>query len=138
MPIGEDITDTQCWPVKEFTTYRVREYGRIHGEAAIMSEVFARGPVVCGMATTHHFDYNYTGGVYIDTTNANEVNHDVEIVGWGQTEAGVPYWNVRNSWGTYWGQNGFFKVLRGKNNLRIEENCMFAIVDLSGTDSSPS
>jgi hypothetical protein len=45
MPVGDDIDQTQCWPVKDFTKYHVREYGRIHGEAAIMSELFARGLV---------------------------------------------------------------------------------------------
>lgn len=33
------------------------------------------------------------------------MDHDVEVVGWGE-EDGVPYWIVRNSWGSYWGQVG--------------------------------
>jgi len=31
------------------------------------------------------------------------------------------YWIVRNSWGTFWGDLGFFKVERGVNALRMEE-----------------
>ena len=75
--------------------------GVVSGEAAIMSEIIERGPVTCGFASIDDFDYNYRGGVYIDTTNATDVNHDVEIVGWGVDSDGTKYWKARNSWGTY-------------------------------------
>jgi len=95
-----------------------------------MSEVYARGPVTCGLVCPDEFVYGYKGGVFHYHGNETDVDHDVEVVGWGE-EDGVPYWKVRNSWGTYWGENGFFRVYRGKNNLRIEEMCTFAIPENS-------
>jgi cathepsin X len=33
---------------------------------------------------------------------------------------------VRNSWGSHWGIDGFFKVIRGINNIAIESDCAWA------------
>ena len=40
---------------------------------------------------------------------ANDTDHVVEVVGWGVRMA--PFWEIRNSWGEYWGEAGFGKVL---------------------------
>jgi cathepsin X len=49
------------------------------------------------MAADAEFTYGYRGGVY-KGTNATDVDHDVEVVGWG-VQDGQPYWHIRNSWG---------------------------------------
>ena len=41
-----------------------------------------------------------------------QANHAVTIVGWG-TEQGIPYYLIKNSWGSNWGASGFIKVKRG-------------------------
>lgn len=49
--------------------------------------------------------------------------HAVVIVGWGNDLfTQKPYWIVRNSWSNLWGDNGYFKILRGVNHCEIEEN----------------
>jgi len=44
------------------------------------------------------------------------VNHAVLAVGYG-VENGVPYWLIKNSWGTDWGEDGFMWIKYGTNNV---------------------
>jgi len=41
----------------------------------------------------------------------------------------LKYWIGRNSWGTYWGEGGFFRVARGpaKINMGIQTSCIGGI-----------
>ena len=39
------------------------------------------------------------------------------------------YWLCANSWGTAWGQQGFFKIKQG--NCKIEEQVFAGLPDLS-------
>ena len=40
------------------------------------------------------------------------------MLGWG-VENGTKYWLMANSWNTDWGDKGFFKILRGKDECGI-------------------
>lgn len=81
-----------------------------------MNEIYQRGPIVCSAATDSAFMYDYRSGVYTGP-NSTTIDHNVEVVGWG-VEDGIDYWHVRNSWGSYWGELGFFKLAKGDNLLR--------------------
>lgn len=50
---------------------------------------------------------DYTGGIYRHTYGTKDGGHAVVIVGW---EDDSKVWIVRNSWGPYWGDRGYFKI----------------------------
>ena len=90
----------------------------------IKAEIFARGPVAAvinGKAL-----HEYHGGVYTNTTASKVPGHVVSIVGWGKMKDGNTYWICRNSWGQYWGEMSFFRILAGSNVLAIEKKIAWA------------
>jgi hypothetical protein len=83
----------------------------------MMAEIFARGPIACGVdANPIH---TYQGGVFTNSSSTS-INHIISVVGWGVDGDGTKYWNVRNSWGEYWGEAGYIRVERGVNMIAIE------------------
>ena len=56
----------------------------------------------------------YKSGVYSSSDCNKAITHAVAIVGYGKLD-GIPYWNVRNSWGLNFGDNGYIKMKRGVN-----------------------
>ena len=89
--------------------------------AAIQREIMQNGPVVCGFMVYSDFT-NYwrheapKGGVYIckdDSEYNQDGGHAVTVTGWGVQNVNgkkIRYWELRNSWGTYSGDQGYGKV----------------------------
>jgi len=138
--------DKGCWAVDSWTGYGVSHHGNVSGEEAMMKEVYARGPIACSFATDAAFMLNFSQnaleneGVYQTSTIFTEKNidHVMEVAGWGVTDSGVKYWVVRNSWGTYWGDAGWFKLLRGENMIMVEHDCYWAVPTFDELDETLS
>jgi cathepsin X len=103
-------SNENCWAETIFPKYKVVQYGRVFGAKRMKAEIYARGPIGCGIDATNKFDY-YTGGIYKEKKLLPYLNHEIAVVGWGyDEESSTEYWIGRNSWGTYWGEYGFFKI----------------------------
>jgi cathepsin B len=116
-------------------------YGVNSDQNQIMSEIFKNGPVEACFEVYEDF-LHYKSGVYQHTTGSDLGGHCVKMLGWG-VENGTPYWLCANSWTTYWGNKGYFKILRGSDECGIEDDVVAGIPSMtppstSSTSSSSS
>lgn len=116
----------ECKAISHYPNATIAEYGTIQRDIhQIKSEIFARGPVAAEVNGKPL--HNYTGGIFTDQTASNKTTHIVSIVGWSiDKEDGIEHWIVRNSWGQYWGEMGFFRIQLGLNLLGIEKKISWA------------
>lgn len=112
-------------------------YGAGH-ETSMLVEL-QKGPIVVGLNAPATL-YMYKSGIFSHSmapdTAEGEVtpisrwertNHAVVCVGYG-VEGGVKYWKLRNSWGTQFGEDGYFRMVRGVDMLAIES--MAVVIDV--------
>ncbi|XP_037696946.1 dipeptidyl peptidase 1 isoform X2 [Choloepus didactylus] len=131
-------TDSPCKMKEDCFRYYSSEYHYVGGfyggcnEALMRLELVHHGPMAIAFEVYDDF-FHYRKGVYHhtglkDPFNPFEVtNHAVLLVGYGTDSAsGMDYWTVKNSWGTVWGEDGYFRIRRGTDECGIESIAMAA------------
>merc|ERR1711994_916700 len=89
--------------------------GAENDEQALM-EAVSEGPVSVAIEADQQAFQLYRGGV-LSKTCGTKLDHGVLSVGYGtDSESNQDYWLIKNSWGTTWGEQGFGRLLRGKNS----------------------
>ncbi|KAL0207233.1 hypothetical protein P9112_011861 [Eukaryota sp. TZLM1-RC] len=131
--------NNKCRDEQSYKHYKVSDYGIVGGyygncsEEQIMRELHDNGPVSIAFAVPrsdsggmHPSFKQYESGVYMFNEYEIkrfgwfvEVTHAVTLTGYG-VENGMKYWEIQNSWGSEWGDSGYFKLVRGIDNLGIE------------------
>lgn len=84
-------------------------------------ELLAMGPVSVGVESQNQVFRLYGGGILSPehvATGKGVVDHAVSLVGFGE-ERGTPYWTIRNSWGDDWGEEGYARIERRKDNTGV-------------------
>jgi len=106
-------------------TYNVQSPTNIN----IIKQALVYSPVYASMKVYYDFQHIVPGSNYIyrRTSDVFIGDHAVTILGYNDTEE---YWICRNSWGTGWGDGGYFKIGYGECGID-ETKCGTATVDQS-------
>lgn len=90
------------------------------GETDEMKDyILNKGPMSIGVAANDEWQ-TYVGGVLsFDECPDDQPNHAVQVVALNTDDADEPYWVVRNSWATGWGEDGFIRLSYGENTCNI-------------------
>jgi cathepsin X len=126
---GTCTPDGNCDAISTQKLYKVGDYGSISGADQMKAEIYARGPISCGIDATSGLEA-YTGGIYSEYNTDWSINHIISVAGWGlDPKTNTQYWVVRNSWGSPWGESGWFRIVLGQTNynLGIESQCGWAV-----------
>jgi len=113
----------KCVGLAKYPNATISEYGSISGADAMAKEIYARGPISCGIDAAPILKYQ--GGIVKEP--GMSIDHVISVVGWGNDPSEGQYWIVRNSWGEYWGEMGYVRVAKGNNALHLEEQCAWAV-----------
>jgi len=147
--IGEDAEDfgtpdrikcqAKAKPVARAWDYKY--VGGFYGatnEKAMRRDIYDHGPLAVCFQVSMGFG-NYKGGVFRQEASLprqdhyGRVNHAVLITGFGETADGQKFWTVKNSWGEQWGENGYFKIERGTNQLNMEGDAVALYPSIGAT-----
>ncbi len=107
---GEDLSCNEACSDADARRFKITDYKNIGSYWSYnlqdVVEALQHGPIMGRMSVYADF-MSYSSGVYEHVTGDNLGGHAITIVGYDIKEG---YWICKNSWGTDWGENGFFRI----------------------------
>lgn len=92
---------------------------KISGHSSVLAvgdrknAIAERGPVIAGMEVFQDF-YSYRSGVYRHVSGGSVGYHAIACIGYDDAQS---CWICKNSWGTGWGDSGFFRIGYGECSI---------------------
>jgi C1A family cysteine protease len=111
--------DAPCNPCSGWMSQvvKINYWDWVATSVAAIETALQDGPVTTYMTVYSDF-FQYRKGIYRTTAGAvEEGGHFVSIIGYDHM---LGYWICKNSWGTDWGENGFFRIQMGQADMGIQ------------------
>eukprot|EP00818_Percolomonas_sp_WS_P005423 CAMPEP_0117442986 /NCGR_PEP_ID=MMETSP0759-20121206/4449_1 /TAXON_ID=63605 /ORGANISM="Percolomonas cosmopolitus, Strain WS" /LENGTH=427 /DNA_ID=CAMNT_0005234921 /DNA_START=237 /DNA_END=1520 /DNA_ORIENTATION=+ len=139
-----EAKDGKCSDARCHKPTFVKEYGYLGGyygastEQLMMENIYDFGPLAVNVQATQGW-FHYSHGIYrepsFDTSSVDPkfeaTNHIVVIVAWGEDETtGTKFWELQNSWGSSWGEQGYMRIVRGEDMCTIEHQTVHYNMDV--------
>jgi hypothetical protein len=106
----------------------VGEWQEVAGVEQRKGWLDTNGPMIACLAVYEDF-FAYDDGIYEHATGDLAGYHAVSCIGFNDAEG---YWLCKNSWGSQWGDGGFFKIAYGE--AEIDTNfAMYGVSGITGT-----
>ena len=116
-------SDSTCYAVDH--PYRLMSWHTINptwnsipDAETIKNIIYTNGPVAASICSLSAFS-NYNGGIFTtnETCSGSRTNHAIVLTGWITDPTHGTVWILRNSWGTWWGENGYMKIKAGTSSV---------------------
>jgi C1A family cysteine protease len=123
---GRDQSCSISCPDWQSRAYKIYSWAWVNSAVPEIEAALMSGPVLAAF-TVHNDFFSYKTGIYHwDHTSSIAGGHAVVIVGYDNVNH---YWKAKNSWGSSWGENGYFKI--GFGECGIEEDVVSASLGLT-------
>ena len=99
---------------------KVQNFENISGNALKMKEAISKYGAVAACFNVYQDFFSYRSGVYKHVTGSLAGGHCVVLIGYDDAQS---CWIARNSWGTGWGDGGYFKIAYGQCGIETFQTC---------------
>ena len=125
---------SKCDKNVERVKFRIKEMIEFErdDEELLKKALYNTGPIIVVIDSLNDSFYRYSSGIYYEEScndDARMPTHAILLIGYG-IENGQDFWTFKNSYGNKWGESGYMRIARNRNNhCKIASFNLIPIID---------